>query len=134
MARKSFESANADRVLQPITINQMGLSTSMDYLNDLYTNNLVYWTGDKYSLTTANNELKRDGTFVADYYDLSDLMKVRKKFNKIQLADTIEISLNQARREMINGALNTGVRFWNYSGFASREEFEKAYMNNYDPD
>lgn len=134
MARKSFESANADRLLQPLTINQLGLSTAMDYLNDLFTHNIVYWQADKYSLTMANNELRRDGTFVADYYDFSEMMTTRKKFNKIQIADTIELSLNQARREMINGALNTGVRFWNYSGYANRDEFENAYMNDYNPD
>lgn len=131
MSRKAFASENADRALQPLTINQMGLSTSLDYMNDLYTDNIVYWVSDDYTIKMANNELMRDGTFVADYYDFSDMMSTRPYFNKIMIADRIEISLNQSYKEILEMTLTRGVRFWNYSARANLNDFEKNYMVNY---
>lgn len=131
MARKAFAAENADRALQPLTINQMGLSTSLDYMNDLYADNIVFWVSDGYTIKMANNELLRDGTFTADYYDFSDMMKTRPYFNKIMIADRIELALNQSYKEMIEMALTKGVRFWNYSARNGVNDFESHYMTDY---
>lgn len=130
-ARKGFIAENADRALQPLTINQMGVSNIADYENDLYIENLVYWKADDYSLTMANNELMRDGTFVANYYNMSDMLSCRPNFNRVQIAHKITMNLNQAYKEMIEQALTKGVRFWNYSARNGQADFDAHFMFDY---
>ena len=134
MARKAFIAENADRALQPLTINQMGTSQIADFENDLYCENLIYWCADDYSIKMANNELRRDGSYTADYWNLSDILSCRKSFNKVQIAQRITLDLNQAQKEMIETALTKGVRFWNYSNWSSQTAFDGRFMFNYDCD
>lgn len=134
MARKAFIAENADRALQPLTINQMGVSSIADYENMLYADNVIYWTGDAYSIKMANYELQRDGSYVADYYNMDEMLKTRPAFNKIQIAQRITLELNQAYKEMIEGALAKGVRFWNYSNWNDIMKFDLNFMFNYNCD
>lgn len=134
MARKAFIAENADRALQPLTINQMGVSSIADYENMLYADNVIYWTGDAYSIKMANYELQRDGSYVADYYGMDEMLKTRPAFNKVQIAQRITLELNQAYKEMIEGALAKGVRFWNYSNFNDIMKFDLNFMFNYNCD
>ena len=134
MARKAFASENADRSLQPLTINQMGTSNISDYENDLWTDNLVIWCADAYSVKMANNELQRDGSYTADYYNMSDMLSCRKSFNRIQVAQRLILQLNQAQKEIIEGAFTKGVRFWNFSNWGSQKEFDGRFMYYYNCD
>jgi hypothetical protein len=134
MARKAFASENADRALQPLTINQMGTSNISDYENDLWTDNLVIWCADAYSVKMANNELQRDGSYTADYYNMSDMLSCRKSFNRIQVAQRLILQLNQAQKEIIEGAFTKGVRFWNFSNWGSQKEFDGRFMYYYNCD
>lgn len=134
MARKAFASENADRALQPLTINQMGTSSIADYQNDLWTDCLITWCSDDYSIKMANNELRRDGSFTADYYNMDEMLSCRKNFNRIQVTQRLILSLNQAQKEIIEGAFNKGIRFWNYSTWGSQEKFDEHFMYDYNCD